>query len=202
MVSSRITRGLEAQGGPPRRGSSLRLPGVFSPAGAEDSSTAAAWGLSPAGAHASGTRAAPVNLGPGELTACPQRGQALREQRWRRRTEKTREPGALRTGARDGQTARRAGGGPEVGCCLPLTRRYGSRPALIRAAGRGEQPSSELRLPVCCAQQASPAPAPSRGSCGADRALAFVFFCPFSIPFFHKHVCVSLAPLKRFLEGE
>lgn len=164
-----------------RRGSSLRLPGAFfSPAGAEGSTTAA-WGLSPAAAHASGTRAALVNLGPGELTACPQRGQALREPKWRRRAEKTHEPGALRTGARDGQTARRAGGRPEGGCRLPRTRRYGSRPLSSGPQAVVSSPAAGCGFPSVVRNK----PAGSRAFPGFLRrgpCACFRFLLPFLYP--------------------
>lgn len=84
------------------RGLSPRPPGAFfSPPGAEDSSTASR-GLSPAGAHASGTGAAPVNLGPGELRA------ARRLSAARRGSPRAELEAAGRGNARAGSAARGA----------------------------------------------------------------------------------------------
>lgn len=107
-------------------------------------------GLSRAWAHASGTGAAPVNLGPGKLTAARRLCAARPGQRGA-------EPEAVGRGnarawsrarrTRDGQTAPRAAG--QVGGCRLLgPRRCNSRPALARAAGGGEWPGGELPHPV------------------------------------------------------
>ena len=188
--------------GAPRRGSSLRWPGAFfSPAGAEGSSTAA-WGLSPAAAHASGTRAALVNLGPGELTACPQRGQALREPKWRRRAEKTHEPGALRTGARDRQTARRAGGRPEGGCRLPRTRRYGSRPLSPGPQAVVSSPAAGCGFPSVVRNKPRRLPRlPGVPAARTVRLLSFSSALSLSRSFINMYG-FPFAPPKRLLEGE
>lgn len=147
MVSCRITRGLEAQG-TLRRGSSLRCPAPSLQPGPRTQHLSLGPEPSWCALASRPARRPWTELGSLKIRLASDRSApgspGARGRRW---AEKTREPGALRTGSvtdrrHDGRVADRRSG------CLPRTRRYGSCRALVGPLGRGGQPSSELRLPV------------------------------------------------------